>query len=155
VNGSKLVDVALILAAALVPDAVAIAVLVPAPWWPLKLLLVVLDLYALGWFLGIYGTMIRRPHELGERVRLFNGVLAGVEFDRANVSAAVNHGVRRRRALPKRADAAYLTWGGVPVVEIGLAQPALLRTAYRGERYVRTVFVASDAPEQLVAALTA
>jgi hypothetical protein len=67
----------------------------------------------------------------------------------------VAHGVRRRRELPQRADAAYLTWGGVPVVEIGPTQPAPLRSAYRGARKVRSVFVASDAPERLVATLTA
>ena len=139
VNGSKVAMLAIILTLSIVPDAFLLWLLLPHHLWWLALVLDVLEIWSCGWLFGIYGTMIARPHEIGEKQVVFhNGILKRVQVDRTEVAAARALGSVRRRALPRRRGdgSTVLTLGGVPVVEVEL-------------RSGRKLFVASDAPQAL------
>lgn len=140
VAGSKIIMLAIILTLSIVPDAFLLWLLLPHHLWWLALVLDALEIWSCGWLFGIYGTMIARPHEIGEESAVFhNGVLKRVRVDCADVLTARALGSVKRRALPrKRGDGSVvLALGGVPIVEIEL-------------RSGKKLFVASDAPDALV-----
>ena len=71
IHGSKIVIAGAIVALAVVPDAFLFWILLPHRLWWLALVLNVLDVWAVLWLFGIYGTMARRPHSISsERVIL-------------------------------------------------------------------------------------
>lgn len=145
VNGSKVPMLAMLLTLSIVPDAFLLWLLLPHRLWWLAIILDVLEVWSCVWLFGFYGTMIARPHEIGEKNAVFyNGILKRVQVDRAEIVAVRALGTPKRRALPRtRGDgSAVLVMGGVPVVEVQLR---------RGER----VFVASDAPHALCGMLLA
>ena len=145
VEGSQIPLGAVIVAIAAVPDAFVLWLALPHGLWWLALLVDVLEIWGALWLFGLYGTMARSPHLIADgRVRLHNGALQTLEFERSNVAAAASLGSIRRRKLPrKRGDgSAVLALPGVPIVDIRLRNPV---------RGVNRIFVASDRPEALCA----
>lgn len=145
VNGSKVAMLAIILTLSIVPDAVFLWVLLPHHLWWLAIVLDVLEIWSCGWLFGIYGSMIARPHEIGEeRIVFHNGILKRVRIDRSEIAAARAIGSVKRRALPRRRGdgSTVLALGGVPIVEISL-------------RSGKKLFVASDSPQALCSVLLA
>lgn len=127
VNGSKIVMLAIILTLAIVPDAFMLWLLLPHHLWWLALVLDVLEIWSCGWLFGLYGTMIARPHEIGEEhATFYNGVLKRTEVSRDDIVAAASRDIKRN---------------GVPVVEIEL-------------RGGKRLLIPSDAPDALVAVLS-
>jgi len=159
VVGSKVGLGAVILAIAVVPDAVFLLLLVPHAYILLAVLLSLLDVWAVVWLFGLYGTMVARPHDLNSGlVTLHNGLLQSVTFAPKHVSDTTVHGRVKRRSLPRelREEAAFLGFGDIPILQIDLCEPALVyRTFSQRPRPVLRIFVASDAPEQLQARLQA
>lgn len=159
IHGSKIMMCAVIMAASIVPDAALFWLLIPHKYWWSALLLDVLDVWACLWLFGIYGTMAQQPHELSaEKIVLRNGFWEKVEFHPSIVESATVLGVVKRRKLriPRNGRTAFLSFGGVPLVEVKLQTPALSSRHFsKARREVGRIFVASDAAEALCAALTA
>ncbi|HEV7180393.1 MAG TPA: hypothetical protein VGN11_10995, partial [Candidatus Baltobacteraceae bacterium] len=157
VEGSKIVMVAVIMGVAVVPDAFLFWLLLPHALWWLALALNLLDIWACLWFFGLYGTMVRRPHEVSpERIVLRNGILQTVEIDPGGIEDVRELGIVKRWKLPRRRGeaSAVLGLGGVAMVAIRLAEPAFERRAFFPRpRKIREVFVASDAPAAFCSAL--
>lgn len=159
VGGSKVALGAVVLAIAAVPDAVFLLLLVPHAYVVLAIVLSLLDVWAVVWLFGLYGTMVARPHDLNSGlVTLHNGLLQSVTFAPEHVSDTIVRGRIKRRSLPRelREDAAFLGFGDIPILQIDLREPASVDHAFAQQhRPVRRIFVASDAPEQLQARLHA
>lgn len=158
IQGSKMGMGAVIMAAAIVPDAVFLALVIPQKMWWLAAALDVLDVWACLWFFGIYGTMVRRPHDISpHKIVLRNGIWETLEINPADIASASVAGVVKRRRLPCAPGerVAFLSFGGVPLVDVKLKQPALARRRLGAPRAVDRVFVASDAPGLLCAEFAA
>lgn len=157
VTGSKLIPLGVILVLAIIPDAVLLWLLLPQTLWWLALILNALEIWACVWFFGLYGTMVRSPHELSpEKVLFRNGILHSVEIDPRSIGEMRELGIVRRAKLPlNRGDhCAVLAFGGVPLVEISFKVPGLeCRSGSQPKRNVERLFVASDVPGALVSAL--
>lgn len=155
VVGSKVALGAVILAVAVVPDAVFLLLAIPHAYLLLAVLLSLLDVWAVVWLFGLYGTMVARPHDLGsDRVILHNGLLQSVAFSPKYVGDMTVRGRLKRRSLPRelREGAAFLGYGDIPMLQIDLREPASVYHAFAQQpRPVLRIFVASDAPEQLQA----
>lgn len=138
-HNNKFGLLALVLAVSLLPDAVVVHLLVPRNLWWLALLLDFGALYSLLWAAGIYGTMLHAPHAIeGSMVTVRRGLLWQASFDLDDVESAT------RRDKPLH---------GVPSVEIHLRRPACVHRLLLGPTQARTLVVASDMPERLIAAL--
>lgn len=152
-NGSKLVMMAVIVALSVVPDAFLFWILLPKQMWWLALLLDLLDIWACLWLFGLFGTMVRRPHEIHEnRVVFRNGIFQTVSFNVQDIADVEEIGVVKRYKLPrKRGDGStVLSFGGVPMLAVRLTQPALENHAFLpAPRQVTKIYVASDAPSAL------
>lgn len=153
IHGSKMMIAAIIIALSIVPDAFLFWLVLPARAWWVALSLNVLDVYACLWFFGLYGTMVRRPHEFSrEKVLLRNGLCQTVELRPQHIARARPLGIVKRRQLARRRGdgSTVVSLGGVPLVDIVLLQPAIERRLFFAKpRMVTRVFVASDAPEAL------
>lgn len=152
-RGSKVIIIAVVMGAAIIPDAVFFWLLFPHHLWWFATLLNLLDIWAFLWLLGIYGTMARRPHEISlQKVVLRNGILQSVEFDPKDIKNINIIGIVKRRQLPrKRHDGStVLTFGGVPLIDIELRRPAVEHHLFFAmPRAVRRVYVATDVPDAL------
>ena len=156
IQGSKIVIAGVVMAVAVVPDAFFFWLLLPHKLWWLAAVLDVLDVWACFWLFGIYGTMVRRPHEIeAHRVVFRNGIWQRVDVDPRVIRHARVLGVVKRRKLARRGDASsVLAFGGVPIVEVVLDAPAREHCYFLEKpREVRHIFVASDAPDVLCSEL--
>lgn len=155
VGGSKVALGAVILAVSVVPDAVFLLLVIPHAYLLLAVLLSLLDVWAVVWLFGLYGTMVARPHDLSsDLVILHNGLLQSATFSLKYVDDMTVRGRFKRRSLPRelREGAAFLGYGDIPMLQIDLCEPVSVHHAFTpGPRLVLRIFVASDAPEQLQA----
>lgn len=153
IKGSKIIMAAVVMGAAVIPDAAIFWLLFPHRLWWLATLLDILDVWAFMWLLGIYGTMARRPHEVSQdKVVLRNGILQSVEFDPMDIKEIRTVGIVKRRKLPRtRHDGStVLTFGGVPLIDVQLRRPAVEHHLFLPKtRQVQRIYVATDSPEAL------
>lgn len=158
-GGSKVALGAVILAVAVVPDAVFLLLLIPHAYIALAVFLSLLDVWAVVWLFGFYGTMVARPHDLNSgRITLHNGLLQSATFAPEHVGETTVRSRVKRRSLPRelREGAAFLGFGDLPILQIDLCEPASAYHAFTPQpRSVLRIFVASDAPEQLQARIHA
>lgn len=127
------------------------------PWWSAAIL-DFLVLYAAAWVFGLYGTMARRPHELGaDRIVFHRGPLGCAEVERSAVRDATALVAPNARAIRQKHRNAYLGLPGSDLVHLRLETPArVVRTfPVRRECSVSELFVASDRPHELCALLAA
>lgn len=150
VHGSKIVIAGAIVAASVVPDALFFWLLLPHHLWWLAVLLDVLDVWAVLWLFGIYGTMVRRPHEISpHRVVFRNGILQTVEVEPGRIKGARVLGEVKKRKLPRRRGdgSTVVAFGGVPIVEVTVEGCATEHRHFApAPRSVERIFVATDAP---------
>ncbi len=120
----------------------------PLLW--LRILVLVLEVYAVFWILGFYASRIVLPHRFEEKgVRLYHGI-----FAEGFVPYTEILGVERARqkapewgdGLQKAGDKAYLAIGGNTDVEIKLHSPRALHSFLRLMDPVDTVHLAVDDP---------
>lgn len=143
----------LLVGAAIIPDAAFFWLLLPHRLWWVAALLDITDIWAFLWLLGIYGTMVKRPHELSPtKVILYNGILQCVEFSPEDIKDVKTIGLVRKRKLPRSRDdgSTVLTFGGVQLICIDLHRPGVEYHLFSSKpRKVSRIYVASDAPDAL------
>lgn len=140
----------------IVPEMVAIDLVVPHQLWGLRLASFCVHAYAIVWALGAYATFRERPHRLcNDRVRFSCGVLSSLEIALAEIrSAVVGPSAFDARAW-KRAnadDGHALTVSGAPVVFVELASPIRVEGWLR-TRTIRRLAVSADRPSEFARAL--
>ena len=158
-NGSKIALLALIVGLSVLPDAIFLLLVIPRAYGWVSIVLALLDLWGCVWLFGLYGTMAARPHEVSpERIVLRNGLVQRVEFAPQHICELHAVGIIKRRQLPSssRTGSVFLGFGGVPMVEITLSEPAIAdHILWRGPRATKRIFAAADMPEQLCASIRA
>ncbi len=101
--------------------------------------------------------MARRTHDVSaDRVVFRNGILQSIEVRPEDIAGVRSLGIVKRYRLERCRgdDSAVLGFGGVPLVEVSLRTPSLERHLFVPKaRIVRRIFVSTDAPDMLVAAL--
>jgi hypothetical protein len=148
-DGSKIALAAVIVTLAIVPDGLAVWLLIPHKLWLLSPLLIVLEVYSALWLFGLYGSMVSRPHVIGDNGAVFNnGWLQTVQVPCSLIESAEAIGPLRRREL-RRLDraAAILAFGGTPVVRIRLLGVVSATGWYPTK--TASLFVASNRPASL------
>ena len=150
-QGSAIGLLAVMLTLAIIPDAIFLLLVIPRALLWLSVLFGAFDIWSCLWLIALYGSMATSPHELSsERIVLRNGLLQEVEFAPHFVREVRSLGRIKRRQIPRsqRRDAAFLGFGGVPIVEVTLERPAAVRQSMRSRvRDARRIFVATDRPE--------
>jgi len=151
VGGSKLPIIAMIVTVSVIPDAVLSAMLLPHHLVWLAILSTGLEIWASMWLWGLFGTMASRPHTItSTKIELRNGILAHVALAPAQIASTESLGILRRAKLPRgKAPRAILGFGGVPMVEVRLSEPAAVNSALGAKsRLASRLFVATDSPTQ-------
>lgn len=147
IHGSKIVMAAVVMTAAIVPDGVLFWLLIPHRLWWIAALSDIADVWTALWLFAIYGSMARLPHEISpEKIVLRNGSRQSIELHPGQIGSATLAGLVKRRAVPRGPGEriAFLTFGGVPLVDVKLNAPA---------HGVDRILVASDNAELLAAEL--
>ena len=130
------------------------------PWTWLKWVLVIAAVYAFFWVVGLYASMAKLPHRLGESgIRLSYGIMGRADVPYANIS-----GVARERnteglrgdgmKIRKTESAAYMAVGGGTDVVLRLRNPQALQGWFSATVPVETIHLAADEPERLVRELS-
>lgn len=128
--------------------------LIPWPW--LRWLLLITSIYAVLWMLGLYASLVVRPHGLeAETISLQYGVLARARIPYREIRAV--SAVRRR--APGGGDglkwapdenAAYLAVGGRTDVAVELHHTQVISTRPASTTPVATIYAAVDDPTRFV-----
>ncbi len=124
------------------------------PWLWMRLLVLLLEVYALFWFLGFHASRIALPHRLEEKgLRLRHGVFAEGFIP----YSVIGYVERARKEAPRPGDGltvdgeeAFLAIGGHTNVTIGLHSPLSLRGFFEPTEPVGAVHLAADEAERFV-----
>jgi hypothetical protein len=138
------------------PDAFVRHLLVPREYEGWNVAIDVLAIVGTLWVCGVFGSMAAFPHDVAEDAVRFNlGLLGHASCRPCDVLAFEAIGRLKRRELRAlKRDAGFLTMPGADVVRVDFAVPVPLRTyPYVRERPVSHLFVTSDRPRELLAAL--
>lgn len=108
------------------------------------MLLVLIDIWACGWIFGLYGTMVRRPHQLDRHKAVFHyGMLQSVETAPDNIGDMHALGVKKRGTPSASASTdrpLTLGFGGSPYLEIQLKYPVEEHNLFLPRRRKTTSF---------------
>lgn len=146
----------ILLIVGLPPDAFVRHLLVPRQYLAWNLAVDVAAVASVVWLCGLFGSMVERPHEVDEGRVCFNrGLLAGISTSPDNLRTIEALSTFERRAI-RRANhnAGFLTSAKTNVVRVDFDEAVALRQyPYLRDRQVTSVYVSSDRPKELVAAL--
>ena len=130
-----------------------------APWAWLRLLLLVLGVYALLWMFGLYASLVTLPHHLEEGgLRLRHGAVAE-GFVPFSEMAAVERTQRRAPGpgdglqTDPEEDEIYLSTGGRTDLTLRLRSPHAVQGLFRSAGPSPTIHLAADEPEKLASKL--
>lgn len=149
VETAKIRFLVFVLPITIVPDVIFLHLVLPSHLLWLKLLLDLLEVYACLWVLGLYATMVARPHAIvdgGNAIRIHRGILNSTEIRRDTIEAIAPLGAQRGFGIRSRAGEARLTVGGVPAVSITLKSPVAIVSLFAKTRMATKLLVATDAP---------
>ena len=119
----------------------------------------VLEIAAVLWVCGAFGTMAAMPHRTdGEAVTFHAGALgrATVALSSISAASAVPTDTKVRELRRRDRSAAFLAAPGARLVRLELREPvAVHKYPFVASRSARTLYVGSDRPGDLIAQLTA
>ena len=123
-----------------------------SPWVWLKWALLVLEIYAILWLLGLYASLVTMPHRLEEKgLRLRYGVFAGgfVPYKEIqNTSKVIRKAPSSGDGLEyaREEDALYLSAGGKTDVTLHLRAPRTVNGFLKESEPARILHLAVDDP---------
>ncbi len=142
-----------------VPEMLLVEVIIHAqPLW-LKILVIVIEIWAILWTYGLYITMLNRPHQITSAVvKFYRGALSQVSIPLNNIKdvAPLPASVDARQ-LKRTSDAqtSWLTIPGSPLVKVILETPLTFSHGHKNKAldHVNCLMVAADKPTEFSQAI--
>jgi len=119
-----------------------------------RMIVHIVEVWAVLWCFGLYATMKRRPHQVGpELVRLRCGLLSSCEFNPKLLLAVEPES--GDSPLPKKQDVARITAKGTPRLQLRLKEPIAVQRMFSQPKPFDRILVSADDPVAFRSALLA
>ncbi|WP_218081190.1 hypothetical protein [Anthocerotibacter panamensis] len=158
-QSSLLQSIPIMLLVTALPEILIVEIVIHAqPVW-LKIIVVVVEVWAILWTYGLYLTMINRPHQITSREVLFyRGILNQIHIPLVNIEdASPLPSTATVRQLRRTHDhkTGWLTVPGSPLLKVTLKEPLVFPKHHENKKFEDIVYfiVSSDDPAKFCQAI--